>query len=363
MKLSSLVLAATAVFSLHANAGPNASVISHVANNVILKTYTDLAQATSDLHSKTLELAAQPTQENLDGAQQAWRAARVPWESSEAFLFGPVSALAIDPTLDTWPLNKRDLDAVLGSGRSLTVDFVRGLGVNLQGFHTVEYLLFGNGETSNTKKVSELNGRQLEYLMATTALLAEHAGALAHAWTTNADPDKPGMPGFITFISAPGPRNPYYNSEQSVLLELGHGMIAIVDEVGNGKIADPFGGDIGSANASLVESPFSWNSLTDFTNNIRSALNVYTGDYGTTSGPGLREVVRRSNPALAAQIEQRLHQAMQKIQDIGGPEKMDFRQAIFNPAARVRIEAAMADLAELKTLLERRMIPILDNQD
>ncbi len=63
-------------------------------------------------------------------------------ESSEAFLFGPVDSLGIDPMLDTWPLNKLDLDNVLNSNRAITVDFVRALGTNVQGFHTIEYLLF-----------------------------------------------------------------------------------------------------------------------------------------------------------------------------------------------------------------------------
>lgn len=361
--MKTMILAALAAISLSAFAGPNAGVITNVSNNVILKTYVDLASTAADLAAKAVVLKNAPTQENLDAAKAAWRATRVPWESSEAFLFGPVSSLAIDPTLDTWPLNRRDLDNVLASGRPLTVDFVRNLGVNLQGFHTAEYLLFGDGENGPNKKIGAMTSRQLEYLVATTALLAEYTGKLAHAWTTNANPDEPSQPGYVTFISAPGPRNPYYNSEQAVLLEIGNGMIAIIDEVANGKLADPMGGDAGSANPSLVESPFSWNSLTDFTNNVRSALNVYTGSYNGAAGPGLRDVIARSNPALAAQIEQRLNNTMAMIQGIAGPEGLDFRQAIFNPAGRARVEAVMADMANLKTFLERQMTPILDEQE
>ena len=52
---------------------------------------------------------------------------------------------------------------------------------------------------------------------------------------------------------------------------------AIATEVGTAKIANPFSaGDI-----SYVESPYSYNSITDFQDNIRSIRNVW---YGSTNG-------------------------------------------------------------------------------
>jgi putative iron-regulated protein len=363
MKALKFLLAACATFALNAHAGRNADILNHVGNNVILKTYTDLAASAKALSDQVQVLAQQPTPSNFAAAQQGWRDMRVYWEASEAFLFGPVESLAIDPTIDTWPLNRRDLDAVLASNRSLTVDFVRNLGVNLQGFHVVEYLLFGNGETGPNKTVEQLTPREVEYLVSTSALLAEHTGKLAYAWSNNADPDRPNLPGYVKFISQPAPSNPYYKTEQSVLIELVNGMIGIIDEVGNGKLADPMGANAGAANPSLVESPFAWNSLNDFTNNIRSAYSVYTGQCGTSTGPGIRDVVQRVNPQLAAQVEQRLLQAMQRIQDIAGPEKLDFRQAIFDPAARARVQAAMTDLLDLRNLLDKRVLPIVEAED
>ena len=37
-----------------------------------------------------------------------WITAREPWETSEAFLFGPVADKGLDPNMDSWPL---DVDA------------------------------------------------------------------------------------------------------------------------------------------------------------------------------------------------------------------------------------------------------------
>jgi putative iron-regulated protein len=284
---------------------------------------------------------------------------RVAWESSEAFLFGPVEALGIDPAIDTWPLNKLDLDSVLNSGRALTPDFVRNLGANMQGFHTLEYLLFGPGETTNNKDIAQVTARQLEYMRSTAIVLAQDTARLARAWTTNYNPDVPSTPGYSQIVAKPNPENPVYPSEQAVLVELVNGMLGIIDEVGNGKMSDPLGANLGSANVNLVESPFSWNSLTDFTNNIGSVLNVYTGDYGSAHGPGVRDVIARVDPALATQVEQAIRHAMQSIQDVAGPEHIAFRQAILDPNGRTRVQAAIADLNSLHELIRSRVLPIV----
>lgn len=342
-----------------AHAGSYAPAISNVANNVILKTYVNLAAGAKTLQDRVQILAQQPTAENFAAAQQAWRDMRVHWEASEAFLFGPVDSLSIDPTIDTWPLNLRDLDSVLNSNRALTVDFVRALAPGAQGFHVAEFLLFGLGVTGPNKTVAELTPRQLEYLQATCALLTENTAKLTDAWVRNADPDHPNEPGYVQFLSSPGPKNRYFKTETAVLVQLTEGIVAILDEVGNAKLADPMGGDIGAANPSLVESPFSWNSLADFSNNIRSVLNVYTGAYDGNAGPGLRDVLRTKNAKLAADVEQRINQSIQIILAIAGPANLDFRQAIADPAGRVRVEAAIQDLNDLKKLVDNKVLPIM----
>ncbi|MNJ92712.1 Iron-regulated protein A precursor [compost metagenome] len=350
----------TLAFSASAQAATNQEIINNVSYKVILATYQDLAQATATLSAVVDDMAANTTQENLDKAQEAWRAARIPWESSEAFLFGPVDSLSIDPMLDTWPLNKLDLDQVLGSNRAITKEFVRALGTNLQGFHTLEYILFGDGKTSNTKPASSLTAKQKEYAKATASLLAEYTGNLAHAWTNNYDPENPKAPGYVTIISKPNYNNPFYSSDRAVMEEFVQGMMGILDEVANGKIADPMGADISSANMALVESPFSWNSLNDFTHNIRSVYSIYTGHYRQNKGPGVKDLVVRVNPALAQKVEKDILAAMQLIQEIRPANGGDFGQAIFTQDGRARAQKAIKALNTLHGLMESQVLPTLD---
>ncbi len=349
------------ILSVQAVAVTNKEIIQNIATNVILKTYQDMAKETAALNLSVEAFAKDPNQENLDKAKAAWRAARVPWESSESFLFGPVDALGIDPQVDTWPLNRLDLEGVMSSGRKINIDLVRNLGTNMQGYHTIEYLLFGTGKSSNNKQLSDFNQIQFDYLVASSSLLSEYASQLAYAWSTRYNPEDPQSAGYADIISNPSLQNPIYSSERAVLEEYIQGMMGILDEVGNGKISDPFGSDINHANVELVESPYSWNSLADFTNNIRSVYSIYTGSYGTHKGAGLKDFVKSKNASLAQRIEFEILKSMQLIQKISGPNQdMPFRQAILNPEGRERIQLAIDQLSKTRTLIEENVLPLLD---
>lgn len=361
MKTLKLMIAALALAAgVNAKAATNKEIINHISYNVIMQTYIDLADAAQQLQNAVNNLIANPTDANLQVAQNAWRAARIPWEASEAFLFGPVDSLAIDPMLDTWPLNRSDLDGVLAGKSAITAELIRNLGTNLQGFHTIEYLLFGDGVKTNTKPVSSFTSRQFDYLKATVQVEVEHAAFLARAWTTNYDPENSGAPGYVTMISNPSYDNPFYSSERAVMEEFVQGMMKIADEVGTGKIADPMGGNIGAANMALVESPFSWNSINDFTFNIRSIYSVYTGTYGQSRGPGVQALVARFNPTLAAQVEKDILNCMSLIQAIKPAEGGDFGRAIFTADGRARAQKAQEALNALHQTLESQVLPLLD---
>ena len=51
-------------------------------------------------------LATIPLTVAFETACNAWITAREPWEESEAFLFGPVDELGLDPNMDSWPLDQ-----------------------------------------------------------------------------------------------------------------------------------------------------------------------------------------------------------------------------------------------------------------
>ena len=121
--------------------------------------------------------------ELLPAVQAAWRNARVPWEQSEAFLFGPVSDDEHDPFLDTWPLNVTDLENIIASSDAIeTLE----LADDVQGFHALEYLLFQdkNGNTDPAAIVAGFSDdeRRRTYARTVVGLFATHTQQLLNSW-------------------------------------------------------------------------------------------------------------------------------------------------------------------------------------
>ena len=98
------------------------------------------------------------SQAKVDAACAAWRAMRVPWEQSEAVLFGPAgeeTGLGFDPSMDSWPLDQEDIATIitnknLSTGRTVHRGDRQRVGSRI---HTIELLLFKDGQ--NRKVLAE----------------------------------------------------------------------------------------------------------------------------------------------------------------------------------------------------------------
>jgi putative iron-regulated protein len=118
-------------------------VLSDFAVVVVNPNYRDLQDKSTMLYSAVTQLDSEASDSNLSTAQNAWRAARHPWEMAEGYLFGPIEDFNYDPSVDTWPLNRVELDSLLASASPLTVSDIDALPYSLKGFHALEYVLFG----------------------------------------------------------------------------------------------------------------------------------------------------------------------------------------------------------------------------
>jgi predicted lipoprotein len=309
------------------------AMLDNEANNIILKTYIDLDTEAAALVEAVNELEQNTTEANLEAAQQQWRNTRQPWESSESFLFGPVASEGIDPAIDDWPVNKTDLDNVLASNDELTKEYVDGLETGLKGFHTIEYLLFGDG---NNKTVNDFTAREFDYLTSAAASLKGETATLATAWNPQGE-------NYASAIADAGNGSNIYLSQKAALEELINGMEIIADEVANGKIADP----LSQQDPTLVESQFSFNSKVDFQNNMRSIQHIYTGAYKNNSGPGISDFVTQLDTDLDNRFKTEINNAITAIDAIPG----NFRDAITDNPEDVE-EAQQAVRTILATIQE-----------
>lgn len=331
------------------------TILEQYVDYTIVPTYTAMKDNSKLLLSKVNEFETSGSQSDLNAACEYWKATRAPWEMSEAFLFGPASYKNLDPLLDSWPLDKNQLDQVLDSDQLLTVDFVKnGLGAVLRGFHTVEYLLFEDGEARDASKYTL---REKQYLSAVTEVLRDDTLMLWALWEGGTSEQtlldaleiEIGTPYGEEFKKA-GNIGSRYLSQSDAVDEILQGMIAIGDEVANGKIADPHN----SNNVLEVESWYSWNSLTDFQNNIRSIENSYLG--GTTDATrklSISTFVKETDPTLDTEIKGLITDAIQAIAAIPDPFRNNLQAS--------QVQEAMDAVNEVKEIIEIKVRPLIVN--
>ena len=278
------------------------NVLSGLVSNVIVPTYTKLADDVEDLEKTLNGLTTNNiTQAQINKACKDFKDARENWERSEAFLMGAASDFDIDPTIDSWPLN-----------RSLLLSYFQGgmkpemlEDATILGFHALEFILFRNGQP---RKVAEFQGydtyknfeqitgaQELKYAQTICTLLKQRCFQLQVAWEGEKNASR------VAVVKAAGldytteaglnygdnlaqagqnSKSTFATIEEAIAQVLSDdegSCVGIANEVGTAKIANPFAaGDI-----SYVESPYSYNSITDFQDNIRSIRNVW---YGSTTG-------------------------------------------------------------------------------
>ncbi len=279
-------------------------VLETVVDNVIVPTYTKLADDTEDLE-KTLKglTVSTITQAQINKACEDFKSARENWERSEAFLGGAAADFDIDPTIDSWPLN-----------RSLLLDYFHN-GMNdemlddatILGFHALEFILFRNGQPRKVAELkandtytgfSDITGEQeLAYAQTICTLLKERTFQLQVAWEGELDASRTavvkaagleyttekglsfgenmklaGLSSKSTFASLT-------DAISQLLADDEGSCFGICNEVGTAKIANPFA----NSDIAYVESPYSYNSITDFRDNIRSIRNIWLGSTDRTA--------------------------------------------------------------------------------
>lgn len=315
------------------------AVLRNFVDGVARPQYNDLAAKSDALYTSLQTLQAQSTDANLTAARTAWKDMRAIWERCEGFLFGPVEDDNYDPYMDTWPTDYVQMDSLLASSGTLTLDNIQNITLSLRGFHPIEYILFG---TSGTRTADGITARQKEYMMSLATDLRNNCHALADSW-------EPSKGSYGNLIITAGAGSSKYATRREVFQAIADGLAGICEEVGEGKMEEPFI----EQNAQKVESPYSGNSTTDFRNNILGLQNVYLGRY-TSDGEGLNDIVALSNTALDNKLQSQIAEAIASFDNITKP----YEQAIFSQPNQIK--QTQTKLAALKTTLENELIPFIN---
>jgi predicted lipoprotein len=325
-------------------------------DQTILPTYEDMKNKAWTLYDCVEALGTDITDAKIAAACDAWRATRIPWEQSEAFLFGPAENHNLDPLLDSWPLDQSGIESVLNGGKydpSL-------LGQTVRGFHTIEYLIFEGGNARTVQTFVD-GAKRYEYLLAVSTALRDDCIKLWSSWAgidalKGKDLDAmeeieftPVSPSYASQFKNAGKAGSVYMSQSEAIDALVDGCMTIADEVSAQKIGGPNGlakaGNIQQAVLD-VESWYSWNSITDYANNIESIRNSYLGGREGNRGASLSAYIKSKDAAMDAEIIAAIETAYKAI-------KNDMKAPFRNNLTGAEVDAAIQACANLETTIEK----------
>ncbi|MGM9760267.1 MAG: imelysin family protein [Parabacteroides sp.] len=318
------------------------AAVEAYVDKTVIPTYLAMKNRVTDLQTAVTLFLNQRTQAHLDAACDAWRAAREPWEESEAFLYGPAEYEGLDPSLDSWPLEMEEINAILKTqnwggledGEADADGEQAAWGV--RGFHTLEYLLF---ESGNPRKAEQVTDAEARYTQIVTNRLLKDTETLYYAWSADNVVEN--------YSNCFGDEFKEHNTSRfgslaTVVGQIFDGCIDIAGEVGDAKIGEPWNKYKSNHEEGVlaVESWYSWNSLTDYTNNIVSIDNSYNGGITGNRGTSLSDLVKSVDPATDQALQEAIEYAKKMINEIPAP----FRNHLDKD---VEIQAAMDACAEL----------------
>ena len=302
---------------------------------------TGIAACSSDDDSDNSVVTG--SQEALDQACNDWKTARANWENTEAFLFGAADVYSIDPHTDTWPVAANDLADVLRDEKAMANldNFIKTANAGILGYHGLEYVLFRQGLP---RKIDQITNLEYNYICAVAKDLYHATATLEAAWDSkesNAerqriakeyvathlaiddDGNQEGaLDGFQNFGKAfKNPGTGDWETALDATREIISGCQDIIGEVGDSKIGLPFTGE----DKTYIESPYAYNSITDFYDNIVSCKNALYGSMNATA-PNEKSLIyfckNAGNATLAAQandVTAKLDAALDKIKAMKAP--------------------------------------------
>ncbi|MFC0202123.1 imelysin family protein [Paracoccus rhizosphaerae] len=345
------VLLSTALVATPALAADPAAVVSHYADMAQAE-YTDSLQAARDLRAAVDRLIAEPSEETLAAARQAWLAARVPYQQTEVFRFGNPVVDDWEGRVNAWPLDEGLIDYVAdGSAQneendlaglnviatprftlsgtdidatritpeliSETLHEADGVEANVaSGYHAIEFLLWGQdlngtgpgaGQRPHTDFVQGEGctggncDRRAAYLKAATDLLVSDLEEMVAAWSEGGE------------------------GREAVTADPQAGLLAMLTGMGSLSYGEQAGERM-KLGLMLNDPEEEHDCFSDNTPNSHyydglGIRNVYLGTYARTdgtklTGPSLADLVAEKDPEVDRQLRAELDASVSKLMEI-----------------------------------------------
>ena len=346
-------------------------VAKNYVQEVVYPTYQALASNARTLYSaaQTLYKSAEAgtmTQNEINAACEAFKNTRQEWERSEAFLFGSATDNQLDPHIDSWPLDRDELEKALknetliaGFKSENPAKFVSEHNTEFQsvlGFHGMEFVLFRNGahrtvealKANDTDEgVTSVRGiDELAFLQAVAADVRNITALLEFTWMGSAASNETkailsgegsyvfstlrynglasnGTMCFGQFLLSPS-SNTGYQSWQGTMNQIFVGGCSnICAEVADQKLGQAYRVATGQGSTTddskdYIESPYSHRSFIDYQDNIYSIKNSLYGtrdiNATTPAENSMLNLLKKMNYSGYNNLVNALNVAIQKLE-------------------------------------------------
>jgi putative iron-regulated protein len=330
---------------------------------IVYATYNDSLTAAQTMNAAIVAFVDAPTEAGLTAAKEAWLAAREPYLQTEVYRFyeGPIdNADGPEGLLNAWPMDEAYVDYVVDSETAgiindtsieITAESLEnanefGKDDNIAtGYHAIEFLLWGQ-DLSDTGAgarpytdflvdggTAANQDRRGLYLKTASTLLIGHLEGLKNAWAPNASGNYRSE--FVALDAAEGVRR------------IMTGMIILAGfETGGERVQAA----LTSGDKEDEHSCFSDNTHRDMIQDVQGIVNVFNGAYGSVSGTGIKAVIEATDPALAADIETKLGEALAVANAL--PIPFDQAIALSNTEGRAVVENLVVKLRSTESAME-----------
>lgn len=388
-----------AVFLLPANAATDEKAVLTNYADIAHAVYEDSLTTAKVLDEKVHAFIDAPSDKTLTAARQAWLAARVPYQQSEAFRFGNPIVDDWEGRVNAWPLDEGLIDYVdAGYGTEsdenslytanvianptikingatvdaskLTPEFLSGtlqeagdIEANVAtGYHAIEFLLWGQdlhgtekgaGERPYTDydKANCTNGncdRRAEYLASVTDLLVTDLEEMVANWAADGEArkavvDADAKAGLSVILTGLGSLS--YGELAGERMKLGL------------MLHDP----------EEEHDCFSDNTYNSHLNDALGIQNVYLGRYkrldgSTVQGASLSSLVGAADAAVDAELKAKLDTTNAKMQAMAdrakAGEAYDQQIGEGNTEGNATVQAAIDALVDQTKSLERAVVAL-----
>jgi putative iron-regulated protein len=314
-------------------------VIYNFAEDVALPAYSDLNNSMLQLKAASENYYISGFSSDLVLLKAAWKNARVAWERTESFHFGPVKNGKYNSRMQTWPAKAADFDALLASSNPLDMPDVEKLSENFRGFHAMEYVMYGS---NGNRPANDIDFRQRKYLFNLAKDLLNNSVALFNEWSA-------GSKNYGSEIIFAGNGGTTFKKKQDLFSVMVGGMNDLCSRL----VTDNLGAPFYAVDSTIVESPYANLSIVDIKNNISSLKSVYTGRYKGSMGYGIKDLVLDKKASLDTKLTARMNAVDSAVSAI----KMPLDSAIYFKKMEVKIAIDAVD--SLRSTISTELIPFI----